>query len=92
MQPPDCPGGCTAKAVFSWPMKYISSSNGKRELFDLSVDPGEQRNLYIKQQERAAELDAALTAWKKNLPTQTRQTKQVDPEKLKQLKGLGYIQ
>ena len=92
MQPPDCPNGCAAKAIFAWPMKYITSSNGKRELFDLSVDPNEQRNLYIQQQERADELNAALTAWKKALPTQTRQNKQVDPEKLKQLKGLGYIQ
>ena len=92
MQPPECPQGCTAKAVFDWPMKFISSSNGKRELFNLSLDPGEQRNLYIQQQERAAQLDAALGAWKRILPSQTRQNKQVDPEKLKQLKGLGYIQ
>jgi arylsulfatase A-like enzyme len=92
MQPPECPKGCTAKAVFDWPMKFISSSNGKRELFDLSSDPDEHRNLYIQQQERATQLDAALGAWKKILPSQTRQNKQVDPEKLKQLKGLGYIQ
>jgi arylsulfatase A-like enzyme len=90
--PPECPNGCTAKAIISWPMKYISSSNGKRELFDLSADPDEQRNLYIQQQERALAMDGALSAWKRNLPTQTRQTKEVDPEKLKQLKGLGYIQ
>jgi arylsulfatase A-like enzyme len=92
MQPPVCPGGCTTKAIFSWPYKYISSSNGKRELFDLSADPNELRNLYVQQQERAIQMDAALTAWKKALPTQTRQTKEMDPEKLKQLKGLGYIQ
>jgi arylsulfatase A-like enzyme len=92
MQPPVCPGGCTAKAIIAWPMKYISSSNGKRELFDLSNDPNEQTNLFIRQQERATQLDGDLTAWRKNLPTQTRQTKEVDPEKLKQLKGLGYIQ
>jgi arylsulfatase A-like enzyme len=92
MQPPECPQGCAAKAVFDWPMKFVSSSNGKRELFDLSSDPGEQRNLYIQQHERATQMDAALGAWKKVLPSQTRQNKQVDPEKLKQLKGLGYIQ
>ncbi len=92
MQPPDCPRGCSAKAVFDWPMKYIASGSGKRELFDLSADPDEKHNLFIQQQERATQLDAVLTAWKKNLPTQTRQRKQVDPEKLKQLQGLGYIQ
>jgi arylsulfatase A-like enzyme len=92
MLPPECPGGCAAKTVIEWPMKYISSSNGKNELFDLSTDPSELRTLYVKQHERALELDAALGAWKRNLPTQTRQHKEVDPEKLKQLKGLGYIQ
>jgi arylsulfatase A-like enzyme len=95
MQPPTCPGGCIAKAIYSWPMKYITSSNGpniRRELFDLSSDPNEQVNLLIRQQDRATQLDADLVAWRKNLPAQTRQTKEVDPEKLKQLKGLGYIQ
>ena len=92
MQPPECPKGCAAKAIFEGPMKFITSSNGKRELFDLSSDPDEQRNLYIQQQERATRMDAALAAWRKILPSQTRQNKQVDPEKLKQLKGLGYIQ
>ena len=92
MQPPECPQGCTAKAIFEWPMKFITSSSGKRELFDLSADPDERRNLYIQQQERATRMDAALNAWKLVLPNQTRQNKQVDPEMLKQLKGLGYIQ
>jgi arylsulfatase A-like enzyme len=92
MHSPDCPNGCTAKAIFAWPMKFISSSNGKRELFDLSLDPDERRNLYVQQMERATQLDAGLSAWKKMSPGQTRQNKQVDPEKLKQLKGLGYIQ
>jgi hypothetical protein len=92
MQSPDCPGGCVAKAIFRWPMKFISSSNGKRELFDLVSDPNEQRNLFIQQQEQANQLDAALNVWKKLLPSQVRQNKQVDPEKLKQLQGLGYIQ
>ena len=36
---PDCPNGCTARAIFSWPYKFISTSNGHRELFDLSADP-----------------------------------------------------
>ena len=92
MQPPECPKGCTAKAIFEWPMKFITSTSGRRELFDLSADPDELRNLYIQQQERATRMDAALNAWKQILPGQTRQNKQVDPEKLKQLKGLGYIQ
>jgi arylsulfatase A-like enzyme len=92
IQPPECPYGCSAKAIFEWPMKYLTSSSGKRGLYDLSVDPNEQHNLLIQQQERAAQLDGALTSWSKNLPKQTRQDKKMDAEKLKQLKGLGYIQ
>jgi arylsulfatase A-like enzyme len=92
MQAPECPGGCTAKVIYQWPMKYVTSSNGKRSLFDLSVDPNEQHSLLVLQQDRVTEMDTALSSWRKNLPAQKRQNKQMDAEKLKQLKGLGYIQ
>ena len=29
----------------SWPYKFITSSSGKFELYDVSNDPGEDRNL-----------------------------------------------
>ena len=92
IHPKECENGCTAKAIFSWPLKFITTSNGKRELFDLAADPDETRNLYVQQMARALDLDAQLNAWMKSRPAQTRQNKQVDPEKLKQLKGLGYVQ
>jgi arylsulfatase A-like enzyme len=89
---PDCPNGCTARAIYAWPYKFITSSNGRRELFDLGVDPAEHRNLYIQQPERAAQLSDRLALWMKNMPKQSRETHTLSPEDLRRLKSLGYVQ
>ena len=89
---PDCPNGCTARAIFSWPFKFITTSNGHRELFDLSGDPAESRNLYIRQPERAAQLADRLSVWMKSMPQQSRETHTLSPEDLRRLKSLGYVQ
>ena len=89
---PDCPNGCTARAIFSWPFKFITTSNGKRELFDLSNDPAEVRNLYIRQADRGAELGDRLALWMKSMPQQSHETHTLTPEDLRRLKSLGYVQ
>jgi arylsulfatase A-like enzyme len=89
---PDCPNGCTARAIFSWPYKFITTSNGHRELFDLGRDPTESRNLYILQPERAAQLSGRLGLWMKSMPQQSRETHTLSPEDLRRLKSLGYVQ
>jgi arylsulfatase A-like enzyme len=95
IRPTECRGdrGCATKSIYSWPYKFIASTErgGKYELFDLSVDPGEKRNLIVREAERAAELRARLEVWSKAQPVQTRGTKQVDVDKRKALEGLGYI-
>jgi arylsulfatase A-like enzyme len=90
--PPDCPNGCTARAIYAWPYKFITSSNGRRELFDLGGDPTENRNLYIQQPERAAQLSDRLAQWTKSMPKQLRETHTLSPEDLRRLKSLGYVQ
>ena len=90
--PPDCPNGCTARAIYAWPYKFITSSNGRRELFDLGGDPAEHRNLYIQQPERAAQLSDQLALWMKNMPKQSHETHTLAPEDLRRLKSLGYVQ
>jgi arylsulfatase A-like enzyme len=90
--PPDCPNGCTARAIYAWPYKFITSSNGRRELFDLGGDPAEHRNLYIQQPERAAQLSDRLALWMKNMPKQSHETHTLSPEDLRRLKSLGYVQ
>jgi arylsulfatase A-like enzyme len=89
---PDCPNGCTARAIFSWPYKFITTSNGHRELFELSGDPAESRNLYIQQPERAAQLADRLSVWMKSMPQQSQETHTLSPEDLRRLKSLGYVQ
>jgi hypothetical protein len=55
--------------------------DGKVELFDLTSDPGERRNLAGERSERAGELAARLAAWRRQvgaaLPTPNPQP--VDP-------------
>jgi len=91
MHPLECPKGCAAKAIFDWPLKFIATDNGKRELFDLDRDPDEHHDLSTQGEGRAADLAADLGAWSRALPAQTHGPKQLDPEKLRQLQGLGYI-
>lgn len=89
---PDCPNGCTARAIFSWPYKFITTSNGRRELFDLGQDPVESHNLYVQQPERAAQMADRLGLWIKGMPQQSRETHTLSPEDLRRLKSLGYVQ
>lgn len=89
---PDCPNGCTARAIFSGPYKFITTSNGRRELFDLDNDPAEARNLYIQQPERATQLSDRLSLWMKSMPQASRETHTLSPEDLRRLKSLGYVQ
>jgi hypothetical protein len=89
---PDCPNGCSARAVFEWPHKFIATSNGRRELFNLASDPNETRNLYIREPEVAAALQAKLTRWAATRPQIRQQVRKLSPEDLQRLKSLGYVQ
>jgi arylsulfatase A-like enzyme len=89
----DCPReGCLSRSVFSWPFKYTSSSNGRREFFDVANDPKEDRNLLTKDSRAAKELNLQLGSWIKSMPAQARQRENVGGEALQQLKSLGYVQ
>jgi arylsulfatase A-like enzyme len=90
IQPAECRFGCTTTSVFRWPYKFIQSNEhgGKYELFDLSADPNEKQNLLVRGQDQAAALRARLDAWSR--PVQVREKKQLDVDKEKGLKDLGY--
>jgi arylsulfatase A-like enzyme len=73
--------------------RFILSSNNTRELYALSEDPKEQRNLCGTDQARAKELESSLEAWQsQTLEYVGGSTQQIDPETLERLKSLGYVQ
>jgi arylsulfatase A-like enzyme len=90
IQPIECPKGCTTTSIFRWPYKLIQSNErgGKYELFDLGADPDEMRNLLVRERVQASGLRADLDAWAR--PFQIRENKQLDIDKEKGLKDLGY--
>ncbi len=92
LQSPECPRGCIARAVYSWPYKFITSTNGRRQLYDLRTDPDETRDLMTADPQRAQQLNADLQVWMKSFPTHSHQKLQLNPEALQRLKGLGYVQ
>ena len=74
--------------------KYIWSSDSKNELYDLTQDPREQRNIITTMPDLAIELENHLFQWynsfEKSSPEALPEHK-IDSEIREQLKGLGYF-
>jgi len=81
----------TRRAMFRDSWKFILSSDGERELYDLSTDVGENRNVTGEQPEVAARMETVLTAWQKNLAP-VNGPSGIDKDTLDRLKSLGYVQ
>ena len=86
------------RAIFSDSMKFISDTSGKQELYDLSKDPEEKKNIYRADDSTSEKLKAELNQWlkvvKEELPSQEESAsrKKTDKGALDRLKALGYIQ
>ena len=80
------------RAIFAGNLKFISSTTGKRELYDLREDPCETRNLYQADEPRSAALKAMLDDWVKRTAHGERRYVRPDPRVIEQLRSLGYIQ
>jgi len=78
------------RAIFSDHFKYIESTAGKREMYDLAADPGETRNLYGSDTARSQVLAAELNEWRQALPRRSVAVPQTDPKTLERLRSLGY--
>ena len=74
-------------------MKLILADRGPAELYDLSADPGETRNLAAERPELAAELGARLEAWSGGWrPAPSVEGEPVLDEATRQaLRSLGYL-
>jgi arylsulfatase A-like enzyme len=80
------------RAIFLGSFKFIWSTNGKRELYNLSRDPHEQKNLYKPDGPVSQQLEAKLDEWVKSVRPRPGQPAKLDRETLDRLKSLGYIQ
>jgi arylsulfatase A-like enzyme len=81
----------TQRAMLRDSWKLILSTTGGRELYDLSTDAGENRNLMGEQPRVAAQMEAVLSAWQKNL-VPVNGPSGIDKDTLDRLKSLGYVQ
>ena len=86
------------RAIFSYPLKFITSTSGKQELYDLSKDPGEEKNVYGTDAGVSGSLEARLSQWlelvREESPSleESASHKKLDKGALDRLKALGYIQ
>ncbi|MBV9397665.1 MAG: sulfatase-like hydrolase/transferase [Bryobacterales bacterium] len=79
------------RAVYQGFKKLIDLGIGKRELYDLAMDPSERRDVYRDNQELAARFETALSAWAAHQPGVS-PAGSTPGQVLKQLKSLGYVQ
>jgi arylsulfatase A-like enzyme len=79
------------RAIYSDFFKFIGSTSGKRELYNLSEDPNEMINLYNAEEEISNLLESRLNRWLGSVNTKFELTEQFDSDTIKKLKTLGYI-
>ena len=86
------------RAIFSGPFKFIGSTDGKRELYDLSMDPNEEHNILDSYGETAKELEARLGRWLEDVQAGARSSvtpshgSDIDAADKERLRALGYLQ
>ena len=80
------------QAIFSGSLKFIQSSKGDRELYDLSRDPNEEHNLFEGQSVDG--LESKLVQYLKAAAADNRKqaAAQAGSESIEKLKSLGYVQ
>jgi arylsulfatase A-like enzyme len=71
--------------------KYIET-DGVGELFDLSADSGETRNVRAEHAAAADALAAELRAWRERIDGHTHSPQQISPEDAARLRALGYVE
>jgi arylsulfatase A-like enzyme len=80
------------RAIFSGNHKFISSTTGKRELYDLSGDPNELQNLASRDPEEERTLQKRLTDWVRVIPSPTANDGSDGSRLVNVLRSLGYVQ
>jgi arylsulfatase A-like enzyme len=85
--------GIDRKALVRWPWKLVASEGEAPRLYDLSRDPGEQRDLAAAEPDRVAQLLKELGdgVARAAAGRSTQVPARVDAEIRKQLEALGYL-
>jgi arylsulfatase A-like enzyme len=78
------------RALYAGSFKYIDSTSGQHELYDVSADPGEARDLCSVDTVRCSGMRHDLEEWEKAMPRTVSHGKALDPETLERLRSLGY--
>ena len=82
--------GCaTLRSLRMGNYKYIDAP--RPELYDLSSDPGELRNLYSQQRAKATTLAGRMDAVRASSPARPGKTASPTPETIEALRSLGYL-
>ncbi len=81
------------ECVYGPNYKFIWSSSGQHELYNMKVDWQEKKNIVFDKEFCAKTLYNYLKTWQKNLwkPQLIREEKKIDKKTLDALKSLGYI-
>jgi len=81
------------RALFQGSLKFVSSTQGKRECYDLASDPNEQVDLHESSGEACQELEGRLEDWVSSVSGESHSGEEfeVDPETLDRLRSLGYV-
>jgi arylsulfatase A-like enzyme len=82
------------RALYDGPRKFVWSSKGAHQLFDLARDPGERDNLFAREAEQARRLAAGLEGYLAGLPkppAAAAGARQLDAETQRALRSLGYV-
>jgi len=81
-------------AYYQWPFKYIHSSKGASELYNLELDPEESRDIINDNPEVAADMARVLESYQalRRRADDGAEQPTLSEEDIKKLKALGYIE
>ena len=83
----------TERAIFAAQYKLITSTEGKREMYDLFRDPNETSDLYWTEKATAHRLEPLFRQWPHEIPKRGDDAPvEIDPETLERLRSLGYVE
>jgi len=81
------------ECIYGPDFKFIWSSSGVHELYNMKIDWQERKNIVIEEESNAKTLYDQLQSWQKNMwkPQHLSEVKKLDKRTLDALKSLGYI-